>query len=103
MINFVTLDDVENLGDVEMNKEEAIELLMKEDIENCLKEIEENNFSISYWGNGWSDLLEVQKWFIDGQELIDFLSYYYDFNLHWSQWYLDLIEELKKLDYEIDE
>ena len=85
-----------------MNRDEAIELLMKEDIENCLREIKENDLRISYYENAWSDLLEVQKWSIDGQELIDFLSYYYDFNLHWSQWYLELIDELKKLDYKID-
>ena len=85
-----------------MNKEEAIELLMKEDIENIIKIINENDFEVVYWGNAWCDLEECQKWFIDGNELMDFISYYYDFNLHWTQWVDECINELKKLNYIIE-
>lgn len=84
-----------------MNKKKAIELLMKEDINTMLRLIEEKNLSITYCAYEWVDLPEVQKWDIDGQELIDFLSYFYDFNLHWSQWADALIEELKKCNHEV--
>ena len=84
-----------------MNKEQAIELLKKEDIDTTFRLIEQKNWSITYCSYDWVDLLEVQKWSIGGEELIDFISYYYDFNLHWSQWADALIEELKKCDYEV--
>ncbi len=84
-----------------MNKTEAIELLIKEDIDTMLKLIREKNLSVTYCAYDWIDLPEVQKWNINGQELIDFICYFYDFNLHWCQWSDALIEELKKHDYEV--
>lgn len=84
-----------------MNKEQAIKLLMKEDINTIFRLIEQEGLSITYCAHDWVDLPEVQKWSIDDEELIDFISYYYDFNLHWSQWANALIEEFKKCDYKV--
>ena len=86
-----------------MDKKEAIELLKQEDITNMLNLIKKDKLEVRYCNYSWCDLDEVQKWSIEGNELIDFISYYYDFNLHWSQWCDDLIKELKKLEYKIEE
>ena len=84
-----------------MDKKQAIELLKKEDIDTIFKLIKQENLSITYCAYNWIDLPEVQKWSINDEELIDFISYYFDFNLHWSQWADALIEEFKKCDYEV--
>lgn len=79
-----------------MNKEKAIELLRKKDIKRIIKEIKNFNLKVIYWKSGEENNHEAQIWFINGDEMIDYLCYSTETYLHWTQVYEDLIKAIKK-------
>lgn len=86
-----------------MDKEKAIKTLEKLDLEIVKEELKHSN-KIVYWKGGKDSNHESQLWFIDGNELIDYLCYYVETYLHWTQLYESVIELIKKnFKYEIDE
>lgn len=100
----ITLMD-ELQGDDNMEKEQAIELLKKEDIKNVINEIKDNNLKVVYWKSGADLFTEdeiVNLWSIDSVEIFDWLHFYSDLNLHWKIVVYDIIEAIKKhIAYEI--
>lgn len=87
-----------------MNSEEALDILIKEDVKNIIKQIKQFKHKIKYWKGGKGLVEPPQQWFINNIELIDYLTFYCDINLHWTKIYEKIIEELKtNFEYEIDE
>lgn len=78
-----------------MKKEQAISILKKEDITNIIKEIKTHNFTVIYWNNDYVDN-ESDKWFVNKDNICDFLSYSMNLNLHWTQLIKPLINQIKK-------
>lgn len=100
----ILMDELQ--GDNKMQKEQAIELLKKEDIKNVINEIKDNNLKVVYWESG-ADLFNeedeiVNLWFIDNVEIFDWLHFYQKLNLHWKLVAYDIIEAIKThIAYEI--
>lgn len=86
-----------------MNKDKAIKILKEKDIENVKEELKNSRTKIVYWQGGEDSNHESQLWFIEGYELIDYLCYYVETYLHWTQLYEEVIETIKEnFEYEID-
>lgn len=87
-----------------MNVEEAIDLLKKKDIEKIINDIKQYNLPVIHWKEGKDLVDKHQQWFINGDELIDFLTYNCDIYLHWTLLTDDLIDEIKKeIEYKVDD
>lgn len=91
---------IKELGSDKMQKEQAIELLKREDIKNVINEIKNNNLKVVYWESG-ADLFNeedeiVNLWSIDNVDIFDWLHFYQKLNLHWTLVVYDIIEAIKK-------
>ena len=82
-----------------MNKKdynEAIDLLKKEDVELIIKEIESNKLPVQYWKGGepFHQKNGVELWSIDSMNMMDYLHFHNNMNLHWSIIANDLIKAI---------
>ena len=97
---------IKELGSDKVQKEQAIELLKKEDIKNVINEIKDNNLKVVYWKSGEDLFTEdeiINLWSIDNVEIFDWLHFYQKLNLHWTLVVYDIIEAIKKhIAYEIE-
>ena len=97
---------IKELGSDNMEKQQAIELLKKEDIRTVINYIKDNELKVTYWKSG-EDLFNqkdeiVNLWRIDSVEIFDWLHFYQELNLHWTLVVYDIIEAIKKhIAYEI--
>lgn len=78
-----------------MEKEQAINILAKEDIDNIINKIKTNNLTVIYWNNNYVDN-ESDKWLINENNMCVFLSHSMNLNLHWTKLIKPLTDKIKK-------
>lgn len=86
-----------------MEKQQAIDLLKRQDIETIIKNIKENNLKVIYWETGKGHNNEEELWYINDDHIYDYLYFKNDVNLHWTVIIDELIQVIKqKINYEIE-
>lgn len=83
------------------NINNAIELLKQKDIEKIMNEIKNYNLKVIKI-NDIEDENNIDNWYIDGEYMLDYLTYSTETYLNWQHLYEELIKEIKEnIKYEI--